>query len=381
MTAFFVSHSLDLCSVKQVTPPKSLPNGSVPRRMTKRFKAAVIGGSGYGGGEMIRRLLLHPEVEVCRVASIDYVDQPISAAHPNLEGRTDLRFENLEPADAAKGMDVVLLGLPHKIAAHKVPEIMPSGARIVDLSGDFRLKNLEAYERYYQPHPKPELLGKFVYGLPELNRAKIKGAKYVASPGCFATTITLGLLPFATKGWLKGAVETVAMTGSSGSGVAAKAGTHHPIRAVNIKTYKTLDHQHTPEIEETLASAGAKDISLQFVPVSAPLSRGLFATTFTWVDEKISEAELRDAFASYYADEPFVRIPQGRLPEVAAVSGSNYAEVGLVVGDVVGGRRVVTCVTALDNLIKGGAGQGIQNMNLALELDERLSLEDAGSWP
>ncbi len=347
----------------------------------KSLKAAVIGGSGYGGGEMIRRLLLHPKVELARVASIDYVGQPLAAAHPNLEGRTDLCFEDLTPAQAAQGMDVVLLGLPHKVAAHKIPEILPTGARIVDLSGDFRLKDLEAYEKYYQPHPCPEHLDKFVYGLPELNREKIKAGKYVASPGCFATTIELGLLPLAKKGWLQGSVHTVVMTGSSGSGVAAKAGTHHPVRAANIKTYKTLNHQHTPEVVETLRSAGADDISLQFVPVSAPLPRGLFATTFVQVDAAISEEQIFALYQDFYANEPFVRIPKNRLPEVAAVAGSNYVEVGCVMGEVSDGKRLVTCFTALDNLIKGGAGQGIQNMNLVLGLDEWLSLEDAGSWP
>ncbi len=347
----------------------------------RRFKAAVIGGSGYGGGEMIRRLLLHPEVEVARVASIDYVGQPLSAAHPNLEGRSDLVFEDLSPAEAAEGMDVVLLGLPHKVAAHKIPEILPTGARIVDLSGDFRLRDQAAYEKYYQTHPCPEHLEKFVYGLPELNRDKIKASKYVASPGCFATTIELGVLPLAQKGWLSGLVHTVAMTGSSGSGVKASAGTHHPVRSVNIKTYKTLNHQHTPEVVETLLNAGAKDLSLQFVPVSAPLARGLFASTFVSVDASISEDEIKAAYREFYADEPFVRVPQGRLPEVAAVVGSNYVEVGTVMGEVIDGRRVVTCFTALDNLIKGGAGQGIQNMNLVLGLDETLSLQDAGSWP
>ena len=350
--------------------------------MAKRFKAAIIGGSGYGGGEMIRRLLLHPEVELVRVASIDYVGDSVSAAHPNLAGFTDLRFEDLSAAEAAAGMDIVLLGLPHKISAHKVSEILPTGAKVVDLSGDFRLNDVAAYEKFYATtHPVPELLERFVYGLPELNRSRIQNTRLVASPGCFATTIELGLLPLAKKGWLEGAVETVAITGSSGSGVAAKAGTHHPVRAVNLKTYKNLAHQHTPEITETMAAAGARSFALQFVPVSAPLSRGLFASSFAHVDASVSAEQIAAAYAETYADEPFVRIPQGRLPEVAAVAGSNYVEVGVVCGDVVEGRRVVNCLTALDNLIKGGAGQGIQNMNLALGLDERLSLEDPGSWP
>ncbi len=222
----------------------------------KRFKAVVIGGSGYGGGEMIRRLLLHPEVELLRVASLDYVGEPLSAAHPNLEGVTDLVFEELPPERAAAGADVVLLGLPHKVSALVVPKLIPLGVKIVDMSGDFRLQDAAAYERFYgKKHPCPELLPRFVYGLPELSRERIRQSSTVASPGCFATTIELGLLPLARAGLLSGAVQTVAMTGSSGSGVAASAGTHHPVRYNNIKTYKTLSHQHVPEIEETLRSA------------------------------------------------------------------------------------------------------------------------------
>jgi N-acetyl-gamma-glutamyl-phosphate reductase len=349
---------------------------------SKRFKAAVIGGSGYGGGEIIRRLLYHPDVELVRVASIDYVGEPLSAAHPSLEGQTSLRFENLSARDAAEGMDVVLLGLPHKIAAHKVLEIMETSARIVDLSGDFRLKDVAAYEKFYQAkHPCPDRMASFVYGLPELNREAIRGARYVASPGCFATTIELGLLPLARRGWLSGVVEVVGMTGSSGSGVAASAGTHHPVRAVNIKTYKTLAHQHVPEITETLSAAGAKDVSVQMVPVSAPLSRGLFVTSFAHVDPGIDPAAIKAAFSEQYAGEPFVRVPEKRLPEVAAVSGSNYVEVGCVIGEVAGGKRIVSCISALDNLIKGGAGQGVQSMNLMLGLDERATLADPGGWP
>src|SRR5438094_1763165 len=210
----------------------------------KRFKAAVIGGSGYGGAELIRRLLLHPHVELVRVASVDYVGEPLSAAHPNLEGLTALAFEELPPEKAAEGMDVVLLGLPHKVSAHKVPGIMATGARIVDLSGDFRLKDAAAYQRYYgQAHPSAELLSQFVYGLPELNREKIRAARYVASPGCFATTIELGLLPLARAGLLAGAVEVVGITGSSGAGGVPAATTHHPTRAVNLPTYKPLQPQ------------------------------------------------------------------------------------------------------------------------------------------
>lgn len=351
--------------------------------MGKRFKAAVLGGSGYGAGEIIRRLLLHPEVELARVASIDYVGEPLAAAHPNLEGRTSLVFENLAPEVAAKDMDVVLLGLPHKVAATVIPKILEqTTAKVVDLSGDFRLKDAAAYAKYYGgEHPAPHLLADAVYGLPELSREAIKKARLVASPGCFATAIELGVLPLAKKGLLRGAIETVGITGSSGSGAAAQAGTHHPVRAVNLKTYKPLSHQHVPEILETLAHAGAKDLHLSFVPVSAPLSRGIFATSFVEVDASVTKAQVAEAFAAAYEGEPFVRVPKKRLPEVVAVSGSNYAEVAFELGEAVGGKRRLACFSAIDNLIKGGAGQGVQNMNLVLGLDERLTLEDAGGFP
>ena len=348
----------------------------------KRFRAAVVGGSGYGGAEIIRRLLVHPEVELVRVASVDHVGEPLGAVHLPLSGRTPLRFENLTPADAAAGCDLVLMGLPHKVSAEKAPAVLATGAKVVDMSGDFRLRDAATYARFYgATHPRPELLGTFVYGLPELNRNAIRGARAVASPGCFATTVELGLLPLARAGKLRGTVRVVGITGSSGSGVLPSAGTHHPVRAVNLKTYRVLDHQHTPEILETLAAAGAPDLALRFVPVSAPLSRGILATSFVEVDATETLESLAALYTDAYATEPFVRFVRERLPEVAAVSGSNFAEVGFTLGDVAEGTRTLVVVSATDNLIKGGAGQAIQNMNLMLGLPETLSLEDSGPWP
>ncbi|HEU5055317.1 MAG TPA: N-acetyl-gamma-glutamyl-phosphate reductase [Kofleriaceae bacterium] len=350
--------------------------------MAKRFKAAIIGGSGYGAAEMLRRLLIHPEVEVVRVASIDLVGEPVWVAHPNLTGLTDLVLENISPAEAAKGCDVALLALPHKVTASKVPELIELGVKIVDMSGDFRLRDADRYKQYYGAvHPVPQLLGQFVYGLPELNRERIKKARWVASPGCFATATELALIPLAAAGLLQGPIHICAVTGSSGSGAAPSAGTHHPVRAVNLRTYKPLVHQHTPEIEETLRDAGAAEVELRFVPVSAPLSRGIFVSAFLEVDAGLDEKRIAALYDERYAREPFVRRPPNRLPEVAAVSGSNYVEVGFALGEPSGGRRTLTVFSAIDNLVKGGAGQAIQNMNLLLGLDERLSLEDPGSWP
>jgi len=348
----------------------------------KRVRASILGGSGYGASEIIRRLLLHPHVELVRVASIDYVGENLAAAHPNLEGQTDLVFEKLPPKEVAADVDVVFLGLPHRVSASTVPELIGSGARIIDLSGDFRLKDADAYEKYYGArHPAPELLADAVYGLPEQNRARIRTAQLIASPGCFATATILGLLPLARAGVLRGTVETVGITGSSGSGAAPQAGTHHPVRAVNLRTYKPLVHQHLPEITETLLGAGAKDLALRFVPISAPLSRGIFVTTFVTVDASISKEAITAAFDDAYAHEPFVRVPKKRLPEVVAVSGSNYVEVGFEYGPAEGDRRTIACFSAIDNLIKGGAGQAVQSMNIALGFDEKLALADAGGFP
>jgi N-acetyl-gamma-glutamyl-phosphate reductase len=332
---------------------------------------------------MARRLLMHPDVELVRVASIDHVGEPLGAVHPNLDGATNLVFEDLTPAAAVAGCDVALLALPHKVTAAKVPELIAAGVKIVDMSGDFRLRDAATYEKFYAAtHPHPELLGTFVYGLPELNRKAIQAGKYVASPGCFATTIELALLPLARAGMLDGAVVHVqGITGSSGSGIAPQAGTHHPSRAGNLKTYKPLEHQHVPEIVQTLGDAGAKQVELRFVPVSAPLTRGIFATCFLEVDPSIDAKRLTALYDEAYQREAFVRRPAKRLPEVVAVAGSNYAEVGVVAGPVANGKRTITCFSAIDNLIKGGAGQAIQNMNLVLGCDERASLEDVGNWP
>jgi N-acetyl-gamma-glutamyl-phosphate reductase len=349
--------------------------------MAKRFKAALIGGSGYGGAEIIRRLLIHPDVELVRIASIDFVGEPVGAVHPNLEG-VPLKFENLSPAEAAAGCDVALLSLPHKVTAAKVPELLATKAKIVDMSGDFRLRSADEYKQFYgAAHPHPELLGTFVYGLPELNREAIRKARCVASPGCFATTMELAVLPLARAGLLGGPLYVQGITGSSGAGIAPLATTHHPSRAGNLRTYKPLEHQHVPEVVQTLVDGGAKDVSLQFVPISAPLTRGIFVTAFLQVPESVSEQQLASLYDEFYAGAAFTRRPRKRLPEVVAVAGSNYAEVGFTLGAAHGGKRTLTCFATTDNLIKGGAGQTIQNMNLVLGCDEKASLEDVGPWP
>jgi N-acetyl-gamma-glutamyl-phosphate/LysW-gamma-L-alpha-aminoadipyl-6-phosphate reductase len=352
----------------------------------KRFSAAVYGGSGYLGSEAVRRLLGHPEVDLAHVYAADHVGELLSSALPNLEGKTHLRFEAVPPDRRPPDVDILLLALPHAVSHAIVAQAMSSQVRIIDMSGAFRVDDAEAYAKFYgERHPLPELLPQFVYGLPELRRADLRGARYVASPGCFATTIELGLLPLARAGWLRGAVQCVAMTGSSGAGATPTLTTHHPVRAGNLRAYRPLLHTHAPEIREALTRAGARDLEVDFVPVAAPLTRGILATSFSSVPAEVDMARVRAAFADVFASERFVILPENRLPEVVAVAGSNYVEVGFALGEprlgANGGGRTITCISALDNLVKGGAGQAIQNLNLMLGLDEGLGLTDPGVFP
>lgn len=353
-----------------------------------KAKIAIIGGTGYGGAELVRLLLGHPGVELSRVTSIDHVDEPLEAVHLNLH-RTGLRFQNIPPREAAEGMDVVFLALPHKVSATLAPELESVEARVIDLSGDFRLRDADAYARFYGgPHPHPQHLGSFVYGMPELHREAIAAARRVASPGCFATTIALGLLPLARAGLLRGAIHTVAATGSSGSGAYAQPGTHHPLRANNLKIYKPLEHQHTPEIEQTLRDACAQgghaaELALQFVPMSAPLTRGILANSFVQVPAEVDAARVEALYREAYEGAAFVRVLGGgsRQAEVVAIKGSMWVDLSWTVGPVVAGSRQLLVTTALDNLVKGGAGQAVQSMNLMLGLPETAGIDAPALWP
>lgn len=343
------------------------------------IRVSVLGASGYGAAEIFACLLGDPEIDLVCAASRDDVGRRLDQVHLGL-GKIGAGavIADRDPVDAARGADVVFCALPHRVSMGAVAALWPTGVRIIDLSGDFRLADPAAYARFYgAEHEAPELLARFVYGLPELHREAIAGARAVASPGCFATSQILALAPLARRGWLDAGARVVSVTGSSGSGARAQAGTHHPVRANNLKAYKPLTHQHTPEIVAALGALGRGPAPrLDFVPVSAPLTRGILTTALVDLPDGVSAEALQAAFEEDYAGEPFVRVLRDRLPEVVAVKGSQVAEVACAVE---GGRAAVFC--ALDNLVKGGAGQAIQSFNLMTGRPEGAGLRSRAAWP
>lgn len=353
----------------------------------KNISVYILGGSGYGGGELLRLLSQHPQVGSTRAVSRKHAGEPYWKVHPNLRSVVDGTFE-AEPdwaAFAESETPVVFSAMPHFELARQLPILEKTWAMhglaerltLVDLSGDFRLDNPAEFERAYgKPHPYAQALGTFVYGLPEWQKDKLKGAKRIASPGCFATTIQLALLPLAGLKNL-GFIAMSAATGSSGSGVLPSETTHHPTRAHDFRAYKVLNHQHEAEITRLLAAEHTSGYSLAFVPHSAPLVRGIFATVqlhppaALGLDAKM----LAKKYQEFYREAPFVRLVED-TPSVTAVVGSNFCDIAVHEKN---GNVVI--MAALDNLVKGMAGQAIQNLNIAIGFDETDCLQSAGCYP
>lgn len=342
----------------------------------KKIKVGIEGGAGFTGGELIRLLLSHPKVEIAAATSSTYPGQPVFLAHPNLRGRTNLSFTR--KLDYAK-LDCVFLAGGHGDAMAEVPAILAATGpklRLIDLSGDFRLRDESLYPIWYtRKHKAPELLKKFAYGLVELNRPEIRKAKWVANPGCFATATALALGPLA-QGGVAGVVSVTAITGSSGSGANASPITHHPTRHSNLKAYKPFTHQHIPEIEQILERlAGKKALKLSLVPISGPFARGIYAVCQVDLPKAWTPDRIKELYRSAYDASSFVRlVPEP--PSLNAVNGSNHCDVYVTVQE---GRICV--ISAIDNLVKGASGQAIQNLNVMMGWDEGVGLEMAGHYP
>jgi LysW-gamma-L-alpha-aminoadipyl-6-phosphate/LysW-L-glutamyl-5-phosphate reductase len=346
-----------------------------------KIRVGVFGGSGYGGSELLRILLFHPHAEVSFVTANEHAGKAVSEVHRNLLGLTELRFEKTpDDFERLKEVDCVFLALPHGQALEIVPRL-PTGLKVVDLSGDFRLRDADAFaEAYGREHTATELQREFVYGLTELNREKIRSARLVSNPGCFATATLLGLAPLAAAGALAGRIVVDAKTGSSGSGAKPAANTHHPQRSNSFYAYKPFTHQHLPEIEQTLGDvSGARGWSneLVFMTHSLPVSRGIFASIYAEVDEgkRMTADELMSLYAEFYRGSFFVRLVKGS-PDINWVKTTNFCDIGFAAR----GRQVAV-FSAIDNLVKGAAGQAVQNMNLMFGLEEKAGLLLVGGNP
>ncbi|MDX2177489.1 MAG: N-acetyl-gamma-glutamyl-phosphate reductase [Candidatus Sumerlaeia bacterium] len=341
---------------------------------------AILGATGYGGGELLRLFLRRKDVAIRHATSRTEAGKHVSSAHRNLDGLTDLRFSAPTEAELLRDCEVVFSALPHTASAKALAPFIAAGKRVVDLSGDFRLRTADAYhEAYSHTHPHPELLADAVYGLPELHRERIRGARVLASPGCFATAIELALLPAARAGVLGNRLSVVAMTGSSGSGAEATRGTHHPTRDQTLRPYKVDGHQHCNEIVQTLGEAAGSPtpFRLTFTPVSAPLVRGILAIATAPLARDLSATELETIYEEAYAGEPFIKLVRDREPEPGPVNGTNYAEVRARLSRH--GELIAMC--AIDNLVKGGAGQAVQSFNIMMGLPETEGLDWPGTWP
>jgi N-acetyl-gamma-glutamyl-phosphate reductase len=338
-----------------------------------KIRAAIFGGSGYGGSELLRVLLFHPNVEVVFVTANEHAGKKVGDVHRNLNGLTDLSFVTApEEFDA---VDCAFLALPHGQAMEVVPRL-PENIKAIDLSGDFRLRDQAVFEKHYkQPHTAMASQAEFVYGLTETNREAIKSARLVANPGCFATATLLGLAPLVANRMFDGRVIVDAKTGSSGSGAKAAANTHHPQRMNSFYAYKPFTHQHVPEIEQELQHVGDWTNELVFMTHSLPVARGIFSSIYVEAKSELTEQQLREMFAEYYRDSFFVRLVSGS-PDINWVKTTNFCDIGFAAR----GKQVVV-FSALDNLVKGAAGQAVQNMNLMFGLDEKTGLILVGTNP
>ncbi len=341
--------------------------------MKNKLKIAIFGGSGYGGSELLRILLFHPNAEIILVTANEHAGKSVGEVHRNLFSITDLRFTKTPDDLSNLQADVAFFALPHGQAISLVPKL-PKNVQIIDLSGDFRIDDADIFREFYKLE-KSDLQSEFVYGLTELNREKIKSADKIANPGCFATATLLALSPLVSNNLITGKVIVDTKTGSSGSGAKAAANTHHPQRMNSFYAYKPFTHQHVPEISQCLKSVGEFENDFVFMTHSLPVSRGIFASCYAELKDEISTAELKEIYQKFYADNFFVRIVDGS-PDINWVKTTNFCDIAVNVQNT-----QVVVFSAIDNLVKGAAGQAVQNMNLMFGLDEKTGLILIGTNP
>lgn len=347
-------------------------------------KVGIVGGTGYTGVELLRLLAAHPEVELAMITSRSEAGLPVAEMFPSLRGHVDLEF-SAPDAKALASCDVVFFATPNGVAMQSVPALLDAGVKVIDLAADFRLKDADEWAQWYdQPHACPQLLDEAVYGLPEVNRAAIKAARLIANPGCYPTAVQLGLLPLLEKGL----VDTRRLiadckSGVSGAGRKANVGTLLCETSESFKAYAVPGHRHLPEIRQGLNTATETEVGLTFVPHLTPMLRGIHATIYATLSDAASanatQTALQALFEERYANEPFVDVlPAGSHPETRSVKGANTCRIAIHRPQ---DSDTVVILSVIDNLVKGAAGQAVQNMNILCGLSETMGLEGIALVP
>lgn len=341
-------------------------------------KIGIVGGTGYTGVELLRLLALHEQVEVVAITSRGESGRRVDELFPNLRGYYDLVFSEPEVRELAD-CEVVFFATPHNVAMNLVPELLAAGARVIDLSADYRLRDPELWSRWYgEPHASPECLAESVYGLPEVNRQAIAGARLVACPGCYPTAVQLGLIPLLARKLVDpDHLIASAASGVSGAGRQAKIDNLLSEASDSFKAYAVSGHRHLPEIEQGLEDVAGQPVSMVFVPHLLPMIRGIHATLFARLQG--DAVDLQALYERWYEEEPFVDVlPAGVYPQTRTVRGANRCQLAVTVPQ--GGDTVVVMST-IDNLVKGASGQAVQNMNVMLGLPETMGLQQVGLLP
>ena len=339
------------------------------------IKVTVIGATGYAGAELMRILSSHANATVVHAVSKSFSGQHMESIYPSFSGR-DIPLEQMDIDAAAADSDIVFTCLPHGTSAQVVPQLLMHGVRVIDLSGDFRYTDAAVYEKWYaRKHTAKDLLSESVYGMPELYRSKIKDARLIGNPGCYTTSAILALYPLLKSGLVKpGGIIVDAKSGATGAGRSADTTLSFCEVSGNARAYGVGTHRHTSEIEQELSFAAGEPVTLSFTPHLLPVKRGIISTMYATPLGGVSAGQIYDVY-KVYADEPFVKVYEGSLPELKHVVGSNNCTIGFVLDERVGRLIVVSCI---DNLIKGAAGQAVQNMNIMCGLEENDGLSDIG---
>ncbi|MGN1401487.1 MAG: N-acetyl-gamma-glutamyl-phosphate reductase [Bacillus sp. (in: firmicutes)] len=344
------------------------------------MNVSIIGASGYSGLELIRLIDQHPRFEIASVHSSSKADQPVAAENPHLS-HLNFVYEPIEPKEIANKCKMVFLATPSGISAALTPQLVSEGLKVIDLSGDLRLKDKQQYRDWYGKEPAPEnLLSEAVYGLSEWNAEPIQHANVIANPGCYPTAVLLGLAPLSTRGLCRSDQLIIdAKSGVSGAGRSAAAGTMYSEINENLKIYKVHTHQHIPEIEQQLSFWDAATGSIEFNTHLIPMTRGIMVTMYVELKERISQEDIHQLYEDDYREHPFVRMmPLGSYPATKQVLGSNFCDIGTSVNARTGR---VTVVSVIDNLLKGAAGQAIQNANILCGYEEAEGLLSIPQFP